>query len=241
MRVGVVGRGRLGTALGLAARSAGHTVTLLRQPESVVSGQSPLTEDALGPSLEWDSFDFVLLAFRKKASSIAELERDATLLQVRRIPASTPIASVVLSPSTALLDSFLPDHRIAHFVTTPAAQLSGAIALLPITQNDTTALRAAFPDLHWIEVDEAAYGRLSFLMIGSGIAAAALAHLSAMLGEDLSSTEVEYLQHVLDDAKRIMLLTDGDGLRALSLLATPGGVIEKVHNLIFVKKWSLDP
>jgi hypothetical protein len=27
----------------------------------------------------------------------------------------------------------------------------------------------------------------------------------------------------------------------LSLLATPGGVIEQVHNLIFVKKWSPEP
>ena len=62
-----------------------------------------------------------------------------------------------------------------------------------------------------------------------------------MLGENLSSTEVEYLQHVLDDAKRIMHLTDGDGLRALSLLATPGGVIEKVHDLIFVKNWTSIP
>ena len=241
MRVGVVGRGRLGTALGIAARSAGHTVTLLRQPASVANDRSPLREDILGPGVEWEAFDLVLLAFRKKASVIAELERDPALLQVRRIPVSTPIASVVLSPSTALLDSFLPDHRIAHFVTTPAAQLSGAIALLPRTATDTTGLRAAFPDLYWIEADEEAYGRLSFLMIGSGIAAAALAHLSGMLGENLSSTEVEYLQHVLDDAKRIMHLTDGDGLRALSLLATPGGVIEKVHDLIFVKNWTLDP
>ena len=116
MRVGVVGRGRLGTALGLAARSAGHTVTLFRQPESVANDQSPLKEDVLGPSLEWEAFDLVLLAFRKKTSSIAELERDPALLQLRRIPASIPITSVVLSPSTELLDSFLPDHRIAHYL-----------------------------------------------------------------------------------------------------------------------------
>jgi hypothetical protein len=135
----------------------------------------------------------------------------------------------------------LPDHRIAHFITTPAAQLSGAIALLPRTAIDTTALRAAFPDLHWIDVSEDEYGRLGFLMIGSGIAAAGLAHLSGLLGGGLSRTEVEYLQHVLDDAKRLMHLTDGDGFGALSLLATPGGMIEKVHDLIFAKKWTLEP
>ena len=240
MRIGVVGRGRLGIALGLAARSAGHAVTLLRQPASTPAADSPLTEDVLGPSLDWEDFDLVLFAFRKMASSIAELQQDPALLHVRRIPASTPIASVVLSPSTQLLDGFLPDHGIAHFVTTPAAQLSGAIALLHRTAIDTTSLRAAFPDLHWIEVEEEEYRRLGFLMIGSGIAAAALAHLSGMLGE-LSSTEVEYLQHVLDDAKRIMRLTDGDGFRALSLLATPGGAVEKVHNLIFAKQWALEP
>lgn len=240
MRVGMVGRGRLGTALGLAARAAGHGVTLLRRPDAAANDESPLKEDALGPDLEWEDFDLIVLAFRKNASSVAELEQDPALLHLRRIPASTPIASVVLSPSTELLDGFLPDHGITHFITTPAAQLSGAITLLPRTVLDTTGLRAAFPDLHWIEVSEEEYRRLGFLMIGSGIAAAALAHLSEMLGDDLSAKEVEYLQHVLDDAKRIMSLTGGDGLRALSLLATPGGVIEAVHNLIFVKKWSLE-
>lgn len=240
MKIGVVGRGRLGTALGLAARSAGSDVTLLRRPASPPADDSPLKEDVLGPGLEWEGFDLVLLAFRKKASSIAELEQDPALLHVRRIPISTPIASVVLSPSTQLLDHFLPDHGIAHFVTTPAAQLSGAIALLHRTAIDTTSLRAALPDLHWIEVDDEEYRRLGFLMIGSGIAAAALAHLSEMLGE-LSGTEVQYLQHVLGDAKRLMRLTDGDGLRALSLLATPGGAVEQVHNLIFAKHWAPEP
>jgi hypothetical protein len=213
MRVGVVGRGRLGTALRLAARSAGHTVTLLRQPQSTPNDQSPLTEAILDPILQWKDFDFLLLAFRKKASFIAELECDEGLLQLRRIPNSISIASVVLSPATAPLDAFLPDHRIAHFVTTPAPQLSGAIALLPRSAIDTAGLRAAFSGLHWIQVDEEAQVRLSFLMIGSGIAAASLAHPSKMLGNDLSSTEVEYLQHVLGDAKRIMHLSSGTGSR----------------------------
>jgi hypothetical protein len=240
MRIGIVGRGRLGTAMGLAGRAAGHTVVLFRQPESTANDESPLPEEVLSHDVAWDPYDLVLLAFRKTASSIAELERDPGLPHLRRIPASTAIASVVLSPPTKLLDDFLPDHRIAHFITTPAAQLTGAIALLPRTTADTTALRAALPALHWIDVDENEYARLGFLMIGSGIAAASLAHLSGILGTELSEAEIEYLQHVLDDAKRLMNLTGGDGFRALSLLATPGGMVEKIHDLIFAKEWTLE-
>lgn len=238
--MGVVGRGRLGIALGLAAQSAGHDAVLLRRPSAPARRDSPLPEEALGRGLDWERFDLVLLAFEKKASSVAELETDPGLLQLRRISPATPVASVVMTPPPEVVDAFLPDRAIAHFLTTPAARLPGAIALLPRRPIDATRLKAALPDLYWIEADEREYARLAVLMVGSGIAAAALAHLVRLRGEALTSSEAEYLQHVLDDAKRILRLNDGDGFRAFASVATPGGYTERLHNAIFSTKWPLD-
>lgn len=240
MRVGVVGRGRLGAALGQAAGAAGHDPVLLRRPSSAANPASPLPEEVLGPALSWAGFDLVLLAFESKSASPADLERDAALSQLRRIPASTPIASVVMTPAPELVDAFLAEHAIVHFLTTPAARLPGAIALLRRTPLDTQPLRAALPELRWIEADAEQFLPLAALMAGSGIVAAALAHLVRLRGGELTSSEVEVLQHVLDDAKSLLRLNAGDGFRAFSSLATPGGYTERLHNAIFATKWPLE-
>lgn len=241
MQVAVVGRGKLGSALGLAARAAGHEATLLRRPGAAPNAHSPLPERALDGSLEWDAFDLVLLAFEKKTASAAELEKDPTLVQLRRIPVATPVASVVMSPAPEVVDAFLAGRAIVHFLTTPAAQLEGAIALLPQGSLHTTPLRRALPGLHWIEAqDPADYRRLAVLMVGSAIAVAALGHLGRLLGGAPTASEGDYLQHVLDDAKRILRLNEGDGFSAFASVATPGGFTEALHNQIFAQRWPLE-
>jgi hypothetical protein len=242
MQIAIVGRGRLGAALGESAQRAGHAVVLLRRPDASPARASAVPEAVIEPDMAWSRFDLVLLAFEMHAASVEDLARDATGSGLQRIPTSTPVASVVRSPSPDLLDALLPDHDILHFLTTPAARLPGAIALRPRTSADASRLEEALPELHWIEASETEYGRLAVLMIGSAMAAAALAHLARTLGVAGSEAEadVAYLGRVLDDAKRLLTLTDGDGFAAFSLVATPGGVTEKVHNAIFRAQWPLD-
>jgi hypothetical protein len=236
MRIAIVGRGRLGSALGMAAQSAGHAVALLRRPGAAATEDSSAPEAVLGPELAWGGFDLVVLAFEKHATSLDELEADPSLGQLRRIPTTLPIASVVMSPSPDLLDAFLPRHSIVHFLTTPAARLPGAIALLRETGTDTSRLEQAFPALHWIRAEGPEYRRLALLSVGSAIAAAALAHLGRALDAPIQSTDADYLERVLDDAKRLLRMTEADGFRAFSLVATPGGFTEKVHDRIFAAK-----
>jgi hypothetical protein len=171
---------------------------------------------------------------------VADLDGDATLRRLRDIPRAVPVASVVMSPPAELLDAFLPDHAIAHFLTTPAARLPGAIALLPGTSPAEARLREAFPSLHWTDCDADAYRKRGVLLIGSAMAAAALAHLGRLLGAGPNPDEAGYLSLVLDDAKRLLELTEGDGFAAFSLVATPGGFTEKIHNRIFQTSWPLD-
>lgn len=237
MRVAVVGRGRLGSALGLAARAADHEATLLRRPAAAPAPASTLPERSLDDALDWGAFDLVLLAFEKKAASADALAADPGLAQLRRIPASTPVASVVMSPAPEVVDAFLADHAIVHFLTTPAAQLPGAIALLPRPGPDATALRRALPDLRWIEADPSEYRRLAVLMVGSAIAAAALGHLGRLLAGEPTPSEGDYLEAVLDDAKRLLRLAGGDGLRAFAAVATPGGFTEALHDRVFARRW----
>ena len=55
----------------------------------------------------------ILLAFEKKANSVDDLRSDETLAcLLEHSSKETPIASVVLSPSTQLLDAFLEEHTI---------------------------------------------------------------------------------------------------------------------------------
>lgn len=242
MRVAIVGRGRLGAALGAAACSADHEVTLLRRPDAPAgaasAGGGP-REDALGPDLDWAVFDLVLLAFEKRASEVSELERDAALRELRRIPASVPIASAVWSPAPALVEAFLPRHAITRFTTTPAAQLPGATALRLRTDRAPAPVEKALSGLHWIEADERDYLRLGTLLVGSAMAAAALGHLAQILGEDLSA-DVDLADHVLDDARRLLRLAEGDALGAFASVATPGGLTERLHNRIFARRWPLE-
>lgn len=239
MQIAIVGRGRLGAALGESAQRAGHAVVLLRRPHAAPDPASTVPEAVLEPDMAWSRFDLVLLAFEMRAASVEDLARDATGGGLQRIPASTPVASVVRSPSPDLLDALLPDHDVLHFLTTPAARLPGAIALRPRTLADASRLEEALPELHWIEAEEPAHGRLAALMLGSAMAAAALAHLARTLGVSGGGAEadVAYLGRVLDDAKRLLTMTDGDGFAAFSLVATPGGITEKVHNAIFRSRW----
>jgi len=247
LRIGVVGRGRLGGALARAARAAGHSVALLRRRGGAPSGDPSLEEVELGPGLDWGSFDLVLLAFGLHAESPEVLAADESLSALRAIPAETSVASVVMSMPTAWLDDFLPEHAIVHFLTTPAAELAGAIALLPARAHrpgDVLRLRTALPALHWIEAAEPDYLRLGALMVGSAIAAVSLAYLAEALGPAFGGSGVEateadlaYLEAVLDDAKRLLRLHGGDGRRAFSSVATPGGFTERLHDRIFARPW----
>ncbi len=242
MKIGIVGRGSLGTALGISAESAGHEVCLFRRETASPNPDSLVEERVLDAEVDWSAFDFVLLAFEKKANSVDDLRSDETLACLLSIPRETPIASVVLSPSTQLLDEFLAEHTILHFVSTPAAALPGAVALIRDsigTEGDRKLLMAAFPELRWRVLPEAEYARMGFLIIGAGIAAASLAHLAALLGGPASRLELEHLQDVLGDARRLMSLTGGDGFEAFSRVATPGGFTEKIHNKLFTTEWPL--
>jgi hypothetical protein len=242
MKIGIVGRGCLGTALGVSAEAAGHEVCLFRRETAQPNPSSPIEERVLNAEVDWSSFDLILLAFEKKASSVDDLRTDDTLACLLSIPEATPIASVVLSPSTDLLDSFLEGHTILHFVSTPAAALPGAVALIRDSignEGDRKPLMAALPELKWRVLPEAEYARLGFLIMGAGMAAASLAHLASMLGGPESPLELEHLQDVLGDAQRLMSLSGGDGFEAFSRVATPGGFTEKIHNKLFTTEWPL--
>ncbi len=242
MKIGIVGRGSLGTALGISAEAAGHEVCLFRRETAEPNPNSPVEERVLGAEIAWAPFDLILLAFEKKAGSVDDLRSDETLARLLSIPQETPIASVVLSPSTQLLDAFLEEHTILHFVSTPAAALPGAVALIRDSIGSETGrepLMAAFPELKWRVLPEAEYARMGFLIIGAGVAAASLAHLASLLGGTLSRCELEHLQDVLGDAQRLMSLTGGDGFEAFSRVATPGGFTEKIHNKLFTTEWPL--
>ena len=242
MKIGIVGRGSLGTALGLSAEAAGHEVCLFRRETAQPNPNSPIEERVLNAEVDWSSFGLILLAFEKKASSVDDLRTDDTLACLLNIPKATPIASVVLSPSTDLLDAFLEGHTILHFVSTPAAALPGAVALIRDSignEGDRKPLMAAFPELKWRVLPEAEYARLGFLIIGAGMAAASLAHLASLLGGPESPLELEHLQDVLGDAQRLMSLSGGDGFEAFSKVATPGGFTEKIHNKLFTTEWPL--
>jgi len=207
--------------------------------KSACSGARPRV---LNAEVDWSSFDLILLAFEKKASSVDDLRTDDTLACLLSIPEATPIASVVLSPSTDLLDSFLEGRTILHFVSTPAAALPGAVALIRDSignEGDRKPLMAALPELKWRVLPEAEYARLGFLIIGAGMAAASLAHLASLLGGPESPLELEHLQDVLGDAQRLMSLSGGDGFEAFSRVATPGGFTEKIHNKLFTTEWPL--
>ena len=243
MKIGIVGRGSLGTALGISAESAQHEVCLFRRKAAQANANSPIKERVLDAETDWSSFDLVLLAFEKKADSPDDLRNDESLACLLDIPPQTPIASVVLSPSTQLLDAFLGDHTILHFVSTPAAALPGAVALIRDTigsETDRKPLMAGFPNLKWRVLPDDEYARLGFLIMGAGMAAASLAHLASMLGGTHSPLELEHLQDVLGDAQRLMKLTEGDGFEAFSRVATPGGFTEKIHNKIFTTPWPLE-
>ncbi len=235
MNVAIVGRGRIGRALARAAREAGHDVVALLRVDA--DPASPVAAARLGPDVDWRRFDLVLLAFEKRGADAAALAADPHLRELRRIPESTALASVVMAPTPDALDAFLGGRPIAHFLTTPAAALPGAIALLRPGRADATPLKRALPALRWVDAaDDAAYQRLGVLMVGSAMAAAALAHLGRALGGSPAPGEAEYLQLVLDDAKRLLALADGDGFRALSAVATPGGFTEKLHDAIFASR-----
>ena len=242
MKIGIVGRGSLGTALGISAESAGHEACLFRRATARPHTNSPIEERVLDAEIDWSSFDLILLAFEKKAGSVDDLRSDETLACLLSIPKETPIASIVLSPSTQLLDAFLEEHAILHFVSTPAAALPGAVALIRDNignEADRKPLMAAFPELKWRVLPEVEYARLGFLIIGAGMAAASLAHLASLLGGPLSRLELEHLQDVLGDAQRLMSLSGGDGFEAFSRVATPGGFTEKIHNKLFTTEWPL--
>ncbi len=242
MKIAVVGRGSLGTALGISAQSAGHEVCLFRRASAQPKPDSPVEERVLDADVDLSAFDFIVLAFEKKASSADDLRGDETLAHLLGIPRSTPIASVVLSPSTQILDDFLEGRTILHFVSTPAAAVPGAVALIRDSigsEAERKPLMAAFSELKWRVLPEAEYARLGFLIIGAGMAAASLAHLASLLGSPPSRLELEHLQDVLGDAQRLMSLTGGDGFEAFARVATPGGFTEKVHNQLFTTQWPL--
>lgn len=242
MKIGIVGRGRLGTALGVSAQSAQHEVCLFRRKTAKATSDSPIEERVLDAESDLTLFDLILLAFEKKVDNPADLREDETLACLLDVPPRTRIASVVLSPSTQLLDEFLAKRTILHFVSTPAAELPGAVALIRDTigsETDRKFLMTAFPHLKWSVLPDAEYSRLGFLIIGAGIAAASLAHLASMLDGPLNRLELEHLQDVLGDAQRLMTLTEGDGFEAFSRVATPGGFTEKVHNRLFSTQWPL--
>ena len=142
-----------------------------------------------------------------------------------------------MRPSLVVIDSFLPNHTIDHFLTTPAARLVNAVAVLRKTPRGGSRLKEALADLHWIDAKPQDFLRAGVLMAGSAMATAARAYLVRLRGGQIDRAEIDLLQHVLDDAKSLLRLNGGDGLRASSSVATPGGITETLHNAIFATKW----
>jgi len=266
VHVGVVGRGRLGRALGLSARDAGHDVTLLYRataaPSSRVTSDGggagsdePLAEAPIDDALDWSAFDLVLLAFDKRAQTLAELQRDPTLRRLPAIPETTVVASVVASMPRPLLEALLPGRRIHPFLTTPAARLPGALAVRPGPgdADRPSPLETVWPALRWIEVDEQDFPSVGGMLVGSAMAAISLVYLRDVLdslrgassedavgGRSGRLSERDLMEGALDDAKRLLALHEGDGRRAFAAVATPGGLTARLHDQIFARPWT-DP
>lgn len=238
MKVGIVGRGRLGSALGTAADAAGHSIVFLRRPDATEQHHEVGEEQELDSSTPWPSFGLVLLAFEKHAESAIELVNDPALAQLQNIPNAIPIASVVATPSPAVIDAFLPSHAITHFLTTPAVAQPGAIALIRPSGGDPGPIQQVLPALHWVSPsNDEEHGRLALLMLAGAMACAAVGHLQRLLPEPLGDGEQEYLLTALDDAKRMLEMNGGDGFAAFASVATPGGITEKIHNTLFKRSW----
>lgn len=236
MHIAIVGKGRMGHALAISAQSAGHEVTILTR-KSAKTEAHQIARNLQSVS-DWASFDVVVLAFHKRVASIDELAADPDLAALKFIPVSVPILSVVMEPDPMVITNFLSDHKVSHFLTTPAAEKPGGLAVHMESSSDKAALQAAFPNLTWRRAtDSETYRRLGFIMVSSAMAAAAIGHHLQRLNPPFNVEDWDILACAVSDISRLLDVTDGDGLKAFGLVATPGGFTEQIHNALFKQAW----
>lgn len=236
MHIAIVGKGRMGRALAASAQGAGHEVTLLtRKGTATEAHQNARNLQSIS---DWTSFDIVVLAFHKQVASTAELEADPDLAALKSVPVTIPILSVVMEPDPKVIASFLSDHKISHFLTTPAAEKPGGLAVYLEPSSDKAALQTVFPNLTWRgATDPETYRRLGFIMVSSAMAAAAIGHHLQRLTPPLTREEKDTLACAVSDISRLLDVTDGDGFEAFGLVATPGGFTEQLHDTLFKQAW----
>lgn len=90
--------------------------------------------------------------------------------------------------------------------------------------------------LNWITSDAAHFEPYGLIMISAAMAARTLGQIQRLLPDNFNRLHGYLYQAALTDAQRLMSLTENQGQAAYELVATPGGITERIAGMIFAAK-----
>jgi hypothetical protein len=232
--IGIIGSGRLAKALALALRREGHLITILYRNHGIDSGLNDVQQCSLATYEKWESLDLCILAAHLHLEPGDSPETRSDLAWFKQIPAHSHVISVMANLRRPQISAFLAGQALEHMLCTPAVSLPGAMAIVLEEAGRSPLGPELLPSLNWVISDANHFEQHGLIMIGAAMAARAMGHVQRLLPASFNFERGYLYQAALSDAQRLMALTDNSGQPAYELVATPGGITERIAGLIFV-------
>lgn len=218
MNLVVVGRGRIGTPIALAARAAGHRVQTLNRSTCPDEVQ------------DWDSVGLVILAAAPENRLVYSTDREflRRLAWLRDLPDGVAVASVAAPLVTEDLRAMAGDRRVVRFMCSPAVPDPASLRFA-CADGDPVALerlQSALPGPAWATFPPNVFDRRTALFVSSAVLCSALARYHREL-DVRPGPEADFLNDTLLEAHRMVNAADGDPQDAFDAACTPGGMTEQ--------------
>jgi hypothetical protein len=247
MNVLIIGAGRIGIPLGIAARNAGHDVCYLmrkgsRNIDRVKEHNMPCVIDVdTGNS---SSFDAVILAANFTNNDPALLDNQLEMIHeqvvalnkshTRRPPILSVMSHVPLSNLKASFEGF-PTARF--FCSSAVVEMDSIKFFETGTDEEAyNALTQILPSKRWDEVDKETFLLHGKILCQSALLCSVIAQAQELVPKPDTHDSQELLLRTIKEAELMIRANGGSAGRALFSATTPNGTTVKSHNQCFLRE-----
>jgi len=239
MNVIIVGAGRIGLPLGLAAREAGHQVHFLVRENShniqrLEQHDFPLTSGLITSA---NNIDAIILAANINEANGIPLQNSleelkASISELKNIDTNTAVLSVMGSVPLKTLKANFTNLPIIRFFCSSAVVNPSSIRFYEVDSDSEAVekLLSILPSPNWTSVDTKTFTRYGKILCFSALHCSILAQAKNLIGSSISDDEEKLLLRTLKEAELMVESNNKSPLKALQSAITPNGTTLTLHN-----------
>lgn len=239
MEIVVVGPGRIGMAIAVSVRVAGHDVTILARPQSPSGNYARVKGFKVFTNAfqkDWQDTDLILFAVGVENSvKYPDLDTIKSVFNgILHQAKGVPLASVVGSMDLNTLRLVFGNRPLGRFLCSTAIGEPDALRFYDAGSHKEVVrlLENALPGSGWQSVPTDSFTRYGKLLTGAALVLFPLIKLAEKLSP-LDEGEKEFLLSTLKEAQRLVDAHSSDPAAAFFDSVSPNGITQSLSEQIF--------